>query len=145
MYLKPSYNFVKIQLSVERQRRRSGPIEHCLKPSHLDGKDKMNYKSVRLMTDPQVICLLRSKNQDAEATIAYLEMMRDVVDAFTEEALTSDERIMQIWKWVFFLRIWRQYLRDSGGYSVSNNFLTLNCYYCIELNAHALIQMIRYF
>lgn len=119
--------------------------QHCLQPSHLDDKDKMNYRSVRIMTDPKVTCLLRSVNKDAEATVAYLELTRDVVDAFTDETLTTDERILKIWKWTFFLRIWRQYLKDNKSYSVSRNFITLNCYYCIELNAHALIHMVRYF
>lgn len=118
---------------------------HCLTMNHLDPKDKMNFRSVQIMTDPQVISLLRETCKDAEGTAIFLEMIRSVVNAFTDKNLSAIERVELIWKWVFFLRIWRQWLKDHPGYSVSHNFISLNSYYCIEINAHALIHMIRKF
>lgn len=118
---------------------------HCLTMSYLDPKDKMNFRAVQIMTDPQVISLLRETFKDAEATATYLEMTRSILSAFRDKNLSALVRVQLIWKWVFFLRIWRQWLKDHHGYSVSHNFISLNSYYCIELNAHGLIHMIRKF
>lgn len=50
-------------------------------------------------------------------------------------------RIIKIWYAVLFLRLWRYWLKEKG-YSISENFISLNAYICIELNAHALLLMI---
>lgn len=42
----------------------------------------------------------------------------------------------------FFLRIWRAWLKSKNDYTISNNFITNNCYSCIEINAHSLIRLI---
>ena len=41
----------------------------------------------------------------------------------------------------FFMRYWRQWLL-LGDYTLGNNFISLNAYMCIELNAHALITFL---
>lgn len=45
----------------------------------------------------------------------------------------------------FFLRIWRRWIseieNDSNKYTVKDNFITPNAYECIEINGHALIQL----
>lgn len=46
---------------------------------------------------------------------------------------------------VFFLRIWRAWLKRNKHYTIKDNFLTNNCYLCIELNAHNLIKLITLF
>jgi len=43
---------------------------------------------------------------------------------------------------VQFLRIWKTCLSNNNEYTVSNNFITINCYNCIEINAHFLIRLI---
>ncbi|KAE8737720.1 hypothetical protein FOCC_FOCC016813 [Frankliniella occidentalis] len=87
-----------------------------LKESHLNPKDKMNYRSVELMTNPKLISFMLSKFPDAKATATYLNMSREVVYAFTQKDLSHSERIKMIWN-----------------------------YYCIELNAHAMVHMMRMF
>lgn len=69
--------------------------------------------------------------------------MRDSTDAFLDRSLSPLQRVQLIWKCVFFLRVWRQWLLRER-YSIKENFITLNAYHCIELNAHVLIQLLRY-
>ena len=33
--------------------------------------------------------------------------------------------------------MWRSWIEEEEGYSLLPNFMTANCYACIELNAHA--------
>lgn len=40
-----------------------------------------------------------------------------------------------------FLRIWRKWIADHPSLKIAENFITSNCYLCIELNAHALINI----
>lgn len=44
-----------------------------------------------------------------------------------------------------FLRIWRTWLKNKNEYTLGNNFITTNCYNCIEMNAHSLIRLIVQF
>lgn len=43
---------------------------------------------------------------------------------------------------MFFLRDWRQWLQYEG-FSIAENFITLNAFTCVELNAHTLIAGMR--
>lgn len=115
---------------------------HKLTLSGINPKDKMNYRAVQKMSDKQVTALLRSEVPNSEGTATYLDMMREVNEAFSSRSLTPLERVEMIWQWVFFLRIWRQWIHDKDGYTIQNNFITSNAYYCIEINAHCLIQTI---
>lgn len=38
------------------------------------------------------------------------------------------------------LRIWRYWLQQQPTYNLDKNFITSNCYTCIEINAHTIIQ-----
>ena len=42
----------------------------------------------------------------------------------------------------FFLRIWRAWLKNKKEYTIGNNFITNNCYSCVEINAHSLIPLV---
>lgn len=42
------------------------------------------------------------------------------------------------------IRIWRQYVLSQKDLTLGENFLTLNCYVCIELNAHSLVLLLLY-
>lgn len=117
---------------------------HDLTMSLIDGKDKMNYRAVQKLCDEKVINLLR-KTPGCEATATYLQMIHDIMEAFLNPTLSPLERISLIWEWVFFLRLWRTWISKTNGYTLGHNFITSNSYSCIELNAHALIQVIRKF
>lgn len=56
--------------------------------------------------------------------------------------LSPLERVHKIWYAVFIIRIWRNYIVSREDLSLKENFLTLNCYVCIELNAHSLILLL---
>lgn len=117
--------------------------QHELCESHINPKDKMNYRAVQLMSSEKVTSLLRSHVVKSEATAVYLDLMREIVEAFTRPDLEPLQRIGMLWKWIFFLRMWRSWLeKQKGQYTVKNNFISSNAYACLEINAHALIQII---
>ncbi|CAG9814589.1 unnamed protein product [Phaedon cochleariae] len=116
--------------------------KHLLCPSDLKGDDKMNYDSVERICAPQVLELLSEKLPDSKGTAAYLKIVRYVLDSFLSKDLTPLERVEEIWYAVFFLRIWRYWIKIMK-YSVVDNFITLSTYISIELNAHALILVIK--
>lgn len=79
--------------------------EICL--TDINPSDKMNFRAVQKMCDKKVPTSLRSKIQNSEGTATYLEMIREVMDAYILPELKPLERIEMIWEWIFFLRLWR--------------------------------------
>lgn len=49
------------------------------------------------------------------------------------------QRVRKMWYSLFLIRIWRQFILSKKEYTLKDNFLTGNCYSCIEINAHSLI------
>lgn len=119
-----------------------GKQEHCLCSSDLDASDKMNFKAAEKICAPKVITLLYNI-PSSEATIFYLELMQNIMVSYLDENISPIQRVYLIWKSVFLLRIWRQWLVKSK-HSVTKNFITSNCYTCIELNAHAIVAAINF-
>lgn len=107
--------------------------------------DRMNYKSFDKIVQERVLIALEQKVPNSKATIQYLKMFRDIVNSYMQFDLNPLERIQLIWRGVYFLRIWRTFLDKSSHYSVAENFITYNAYTCIELNAKALIALIKMF
>lgn len=116
-------------------------LDHGLTQSDLDGKDKQNFRAVLRMTSDSVRKYLNGQD-DAAATEMYLEMTRDVVDAFLDESLTAEKRIFLMWRSCFFLRSWLLWLEDED-LTLKDNFISWNAFACIELNAHALVKAAR--
>ncbi|XP_031357928.1 uncharacterized protein LOC116181664 isoform X2 [Photinus pyralis] len=119
--------------------------KHLLTLGDLNSQDKMNFRSVEKIIAPKVSELLKKSVPNSEGTVAYLKILRSVLDAFLRKDLSPVRRLQLIWYAVFFLRIWRSWVRNSESYTVTENFITLNAYLCIEMNAHALIKIIRKF
>ncbi|KAE8742486.1 hypothetical protein FOCC_FOCC011981 [Frankliniella occidentalis] len=109
-----------------------------LEISDINPRDKMNFAAMQKMSSTKVTDFLRKEVNSSEATAMYLDMMREVVEAFTSPKLTPLERVKLLWKWVF----WRDWILKTPGYTLDSNFVTSNAYQCIELNAHALIHSI---
>lgn len=65
--------------------------------------------------------------------------MRNIMEAFMDESLSPEERVQKMWYSIFLVRLWRQYVVDSETLALKDNFLTHNCYTCLELNAHSLV------
>ena len=76
---------------------------------------------------------------DAKATSAYLEVIRCISDAYLDKNLNISARIRKAWYAAFFLRYWRHWLLLSNNYTLGSNFVTLNAYMCVEINAHSLV------
>lgn len=106
--------------------------------------DKQNFRSVEKMCSVKVTNLLKLSVRNSQATAVFLETIRVVTEAFMRKDLTPLERVRKMWYRVFILRLWRRYIVAHRPYSLDKNFLTANCYSCIELNAHSLVQIIAY-
>lgn len=118
--------------------------KHKLCPSILRPRDKQNFDSVLSICDEKVIDLLSHVN-NSEGTILYLRVLSSILRSFLDLRLKPIERIRQIWFATFVLRIWKKFILESKNkYSVASNFMTSNCYSCIEINAHALIFLMLY-
>ena len=74
-------------------------------------------------------------------TIIYIQLVRNIRDCFFDKSLSPSRRVHLIWKVVFFLRIWRRWLKDNGR-SEKYHFVTNNAYVCVEINAHMMLQLI---
>lgn len=107
--------------------------------------DKMNYGSVQKIIEPRVIEALEKYVKNSEATIKYLKVCSDATSSFLDSDLAPLERIFRMWRSVYFLRIWRQFIMKSRTYTLKNNFITTNAYTCIEINARSLILLIKKF
>ena len=118
--------------------RTFGKDQHGLRERDINHKDKQNYDAVLKITSNSFMTLL-SQNPDAKGTSAFLDVIRCMIDSFLDKTLNVFSRIEKAWYAVFFLRYWHQWLLLNPNYTLGNNFITLNAYICVELNAHALI------
>jgi hypothetical protein len=96
------------------------------------------------MCDKKVINLLRSEVFGSEGTAYFLEMVQNIIDSYMDTTLPPLDRVRKIWYPLFIMRIWRDFVLKSKKYTLKNNFLTPNCYACIELNAHAMVKIMCY-
>lgn len=118
--------------------------QHELTKSTLNPADRQNFESVKKMFDGRVLSLLRNEVPESNGTVQYLQILRDIVDAYMDKNITPLQRIRKIWYSLFLIRIWRNYVVSKKEYTLKENFLTGNCYSCIEINAHSLILCIMY-
>lgn len=113
---------------------------HQLTCSTLNPSDRQNFASVLRMCDQKVITLLRDYVEDSEATALYLQMLRDIIDCFMNLKLMPLQRVRKIWYPLFIIRIWRDSILSDEKYTLKDNFISANCYSCIELNAHNIVK-----
>lgn len=118
--------------------------KHQLTFTTLNPKDKQNFRSVLRICNLKVTNLLRDHVKNSCATVQFLNIMRDIIDSFMDTNLTPLQRVRKIWYALFLIRIWRTYILSSKRFTLKENFLTMNCYICIELNAHSMIKCMLY-
>lgn len=118
--------------------------EHELTPSVLNPIDRQNYQSARRMYSDKVITLLRNHVPGSEGTVSFLMMMRDLSDSFYDPKLSPLQRVNKVWYVTFLLRIWRHSIQSNEQLTLKDNFLTQNCYSCVEINAHSLVHVLVY-
>lgn len=80
-----------------------------------------------------------------EGTQAFLKVMNHSYSSLVKKNMALEERIYRIWYSVFFLRIWKRWISKHPNWTVTDNFITTNCYSAIEINAHNLIELVRVF
>lgn len=115
-----------------------GKDEHGMRIKDVNHKDRQNYDAVIHITSDSVQKIL-SAIPDAKGTLAYLRLIRCVIDSYLDKNLDITARIKKAWYAAFFVRYWRQWLLINPQYSLADNFISLNAYKCIELNAHSII------
>lgn len=121
-----------------------GKDKHLLTSTILNPADRQNYDSVLRICDRRVIELLKQKVKNSDATVLFLEMLSNCIDAFMSAELTPLKRIEKMWHALFMARIWRCYVLKNPDLTLNNNFMSANCFSCIEQNAHSLILIILY-
>lgn len=69
--------------------------------------------------------------------------MRYVTSSFLDTSLSPEDRLYRIWFVNFAFRYWRYSVCSASDYELRTNFATLNCYLCVEIQAHGLINIIE--
>lgn len=114
--------------------------QHLLTPSILNPLDRQNFNSVLRICNERVTILLKDAIKNSDGTYQYLQIMRDVISSFIDPNITPLQRIRKMWYSVFLIRMWRESIVTSKKYTLKENFMSGNCYSCIELNAHELVK-----
>lgn len=130
--------------------------KHLLNWSDIEPKDRQNFLSAeKLCSEKTIQCLLEFV-PGSEGTALYLKAMNYILNAFLNIKIKSEERIYFMWYGVFFFRAWRSWLlnseilktpskgRPKNYYNLKENFISSNCYSCIELNAHTLVKKVLF-
>lgn len=99
-------------------------------------KDKQNFAAVEHLIKASS---LLDKISDAVGTKCYLELISCSINSCS---YPPKKRLQEIRYATFFLRYWRQWILQQRSLTVKENFITSNCYTCIELNAHSLLAYI---
>lgn len=116
--------------------------KHRLTMQMVQPTDRQNFQSVLSICSENVINLL-STVPNSKGTIMYLRVMNKILRSFLDITLKPLERVRAIWFSLFMMRIWRQSIKETHRKSV-DQFVSHNCYSCIEINAHSLILIICY-
>lgn len=117
---------------------------HGLSQNDVNPTDRMNFQSFRKIVENRVIEALQHIPNSA-GTIQYLNICNDVTSSFSKLDMTPSERLLRMWRSVFFLRIWRKFILSSKAYTLGDHFITTNAYMCIEINARNLIVLMKKF
>lgn len=82
--------------------------------------------------------------EGSDATVIFLQLISDVVNAFMDKTLSPSARLEKMWHSVFLTRIWRRFILSRRDLALKDNCMTNFSYYCIELNAHSLVLILKY-
>lgn len=116
---------------------------HGLCPFTVKPKDRQNFDSVLRLCDDKVIELL-CHVEGSEGTALYLKILSNILRSFLDSRLTPKERLRYIWFSNFLLRIWKTFISQSKKKYTTDNFISQNCHYCVEINAHSLVYLMLY-
>lgn len=148
--LKPNINLPMGQMKVSIEHLRSlvknvSKSVHALSPSDVFPTDRMNYGSFQKIIHDRVIEALRNRVPNSAATVQYLLTFRDITNSFSLYDLEPLQRIFLMYRGIYFLRFWRQYIKNSPYYRLTENFITYNTYTSAEINANSLVLLVKFF
>lgn len=115
---------------------------HGLVKSDIFPEDRQNYRSLEKLMEDRISNALNKYIPHSEATVMYLSICKHITSSYLQPNLMPTERIYNIWYGLYFLRGWRKWLLSQKDYSLKDNFISSNAYICVEINAHALIEII---
>ena len=124
---------------VEMLRAKFGKEQHFLRQRDVNHKDRQNFDAVLHIINA---AHLLDEITGATATKCYIEIIQNVTDSYLDKTLDPLVRVEKIWHANFLIRYWRQWILLHPQYTLRTNFITYNCYMCVELNAHAIITYI---
>lgn len=75
---------------------------HGLVASDICPLDRQNFSSFQKITSDRVLKLLQTHVPDSDATVQYLTLSRDFVQAFTDTDLAPLRRVYLAWRALFF-------------------------------------------
>lgn len=105
--------------------------------------DRQNFKSLTKCMDIRARNAMRDFVPDSEATVFYLQLCSEIASSLMDHDVIPHQRIELIFHAVYFLRIWKKWIQLSS-YN-PKNFITINAYMCIEVNAVNLLKLVRRF
>lgn len=118
---------------------------HGLIWSDIMPEDKQNFSSLEKLMQPRVIDALEENIVDCKGTIMYLKLCKQITSSYLDDNLKPIERIYRIWHATYFLRIWRVWIcSKENEHTLTENFVSRNMFLCVELNAHALVYLVRH-
>lgn len=118
---------------------------HGLNASEVAPTDRQNFTSFQKILQDRVIIALEQNENDSEGTVKYLQLCKDITSSYLEYDLTPLERILRMFRAVYFLRLWRNHIIISRNRRLNENFISSNAYTGIELNARNMIALIKKF
>uniref|UniRef100_A0A1X7TPL7 Uncharacterized protein n=1 Tax=Amphimedon queenslandica TaxID=400682 RepID=A0A1X7TPL7_AMPQE len=116
-----------------------GKEKHGMRRRDLDSRDKQNFAAIEHLMRAST---LLENIPDAVGTKVYLEIVDASVNSYLDKSFFPKKRINDIWYAVFFLRYWREWIHQHRAFTIKDNFITSNCYTCVELNAHSLLAYV---
>lgn len=117
--------------------------DHLLNNSDIgtfdSSKDKMNSRSTEKICEQFVIDLLKEHVEGSQGTAAYLQIMRNIHNAFINPTITPLERLYNAFFSLVFTRVWRENTKNGD----STNFITNNIWACLEINCAFLYDLVK--
>jgi len=116
--------------------------QHKLNASDINSndktRDKMNAESTRKICTTEVIKLIEDNVIGSNGTVAYLQVMRAIYNAFIELDVNPLDRLYYGYFAISFMRIWRNNIPQTE----KNNFITANVWTSLELNFTYLLDLV---
>lgn len=121
--------------------RTIGKEIHGLVQSDICPQDRQNYISFEKITHDRVLKALEENIPDSEATVMYLKLSKNMIQAFNDVDMEPLKRVYLIWHALIYFRAWRKWIQKNK-YHTENNFISSNAFTCIELNAYGILHLI---